>query len=256
MNPLDEIRRIIDATRAESAALKRQEQELRDNQKRQAQEGRAEPTLKFADITEISKHEMTETEKALQSGVWMVIQHKIEWLDKIKVNNIQHPRDIRVDEAIITANFRDAKILKKTLEQIAEVKMSPYFRQVEPLAMVLEIYMKQGHFNTSIEAYVNMGKVTNENAREMFEIALEQARKEADAKIKSLAEMESQGKQDEWWQMYLSTLPNETDEAKAIIVTKTNILIHKWEQHLMNELKVIGLRRQLQITEAVIQLIK
>ncbi|KAL7561379.1 hypothetical protein ACA910_001482 [Epithemia clementina (nom. ined.)] len=256
MNPLDEIRQIIGATRAESAALKRQEQELRDTQKRQAQEGRAEPTLKFADITEISKHEMTETEKAVQSDVWMIIQHKKEWLDKVKANNIQHPRDIRVDEATITADFRDAKILKKILEQIAEVKMSPYFRQVEPLAMVLEIYMKQCHFNTSMEAYVNMGKVTNENAREMFGIALEKARKEADAEIKSLAEKESQETQDEWWHGYLSTLPDDTDEAKAIIVTKTNILIHKWEQHLMNELKVVGLRRQLRITQAVIQLIK
>ncbi|KAL7573430.1 hypothetical protein ACA910_013749 [Epithemia clementina (nom. ined.)] len=179
------------------------------------------------------KHEMTETEKAVQSDVWMIIQHKKEWLDKVKANNIQHPRDIRVDEATITADFRDAKILKKILEQIAEVKMSPYFRQVEPLAMVLEIYMKQGHFNTSMEAYVNMGTVTNKNAREMFGIALEKARKEADAEIKSLAEKESQETQDEWWHEYLSTLPNETDEAKAIVVTKTNILIHKWEQHLI-----------------------
>ncbi|KAL7562521.1 hypothetical protein ACA910_008228 [Epithemia clementina (nom. ined.)] len=144
MNPLDEIRQLINATRAESAALRRQEQELREHQERQAQEGRAEPTLKFADITEISKQEMTETENALQSGVWIIIQHKKEWLDKIKANNIQHPKDIRVDKAIITADFRDAKILKKLLEQIAEAKTSPYFRQVEPLAMVLEIYMKQG----------------------------------------------------------------------------------------------------------------
>ncbi|KAL7575019.1 hypothetical protein ACA910_010832 [Epithemia clementina (nom. ined.)] len=256
MNPLDEIRQLINATRAESAALQRQEQELREHQERQAQEGQAEPTLKFADIMEISKQEMTETENALQSGVWIIIQHKKEWLDKVKANNIQHPKDIRVDKAIIEADFRDAKILKKLLEQIAEAKTSPYFRQVELLAMVLEIYMRQGYFNTSLEAYVNMGRVTNENAREMFGIALEKARREADAEIKLLAEMESQETQDEWWQMYLSTLPGETDEAKAIIITKTNILIHKWEQHLMNELVVVGLRRQLRITKAVIQLIK
>ncbi|KAL7560037.1 hypothetical protein ACA910_000076 [Epithemia clementina (nom. ined.)] len=242
MNPLDKIQQLINATRAESAVLRRQEQELREHQERQAQEGRAEPTLKFADITEVSKQEMTETENAFQSGVWIIIQHKKEWMDKIKSNNIQHPKDIRVDKAIIEANFRDAKILRKLLDQIAEVKTSPSFRQVEPLAMVLDIYMRQGYFNTSLEAYVDMGRVTNENAQEMFGTALEKACREADAEIKLLAEMESQETQDMWWQMYLSTLPSGTDETKAIIITKTNILIHKWEQHLLNELEVVGLR--------------
>ncbi|KAL7571931.1 hypothetical protein ACA910_006563 [Epithemia clementina (nom. ined.)] len=135
---------------------------------------------------------------SFQSGVWLIIQHNKGWMEKVTSNGIQHPKDILVEKAIMEAEFRDDKILKKTIEQIAEVRTSPYFSQVGPLANLLESYMKKGYYKAGLQAYADMGEVTNENAHEMLVNALEKARKEADAEIKLIAEMESQEAQDIW----------------------------------------------------------
>ncbi|KAL7577123.1 hypothetical protein ACA910_019725 [Epithemia clementina (nom. ined.)] len=253
MNPLDEIKRLHES---QCIQLQQMQEEMQDKVARLSQEKRQEPTLTFADIKEISEKEMNDTKASFQSSVWLIILHSKEWREKVSSNGIQHPKDIIVEKAVIEAEFRDNKILTKTIEQVTAVRTSPYFRQVGLLATVLEMYMKKGYHNSALQAYVDQGQVTIRNAHKMLVNALEKARKEADAEIKLIAEMESQETQDMWWQMYLSTLPKEDEEAKPIIVMKLNKMIHKWEQHLMNEIEVVGLRQEMQITEAVIQLIK
>ncbi|KAL7556595.1 hypothetical protein ACA910_003486 [Epithemia clementina (nom. ined.)] len=253
MIPLDKLQKQIDATRAKNETLRQQRQELLEQQRElQETEERKEPTLRFAGIKEISENEMEDTKKSLQTDVWMVIQCKTEWLVTMKTKTIQHPKDIQVDKAIIKAEFPDDKILRKLLEQTTEVKTSLYFRQVKPPAVILEIYLKKGHYNDALQAYVAMGQVTTENAPEMLEHALKKAREEADAEIKKIAGMESQGTQDIWWQMFLCTIPNND----PIVIMKLNYMIAKWEQHLLSEIEIVDERRQLRITNTVIQLIK
>ncbi|KAL7577141.1 hypothetical protein ACA910_019743 [Epithemia clementina (nom. ined.)] len=173
MNPIEEIKRIHESHRIQ---LRQMQEEMQDKVARQSQEKRKEPTLIFADIKEISEKEMTDAKASFQSGVWLIIQHNKGWMEKVSSNGVQHQKDIIVEKAIIEAEFRDDKILKKTIEQIAEVRVSPYFRQVGPTAMLLESYMKKGYYKAGLQAYVNMGVVTNENAQEMLINALEKAR--------------------------------------------------------------------------------
>ncbi|KAL7567037.1 hypothetical protein ACA910_019960 [Epithemia clementina (nom. ined.)] len=199
MNPLKEIKKEIKKLHKENLQLQQTKRELEDKPKGQDQKERKEPTLQFAGIKMISENEMETTKKAFQNNVWMIIQHKTKWVEKMKSNTIQHPRDIEVDKATIKAEFRDNKILMKLLEQIAEVKMSPYFKQVGPLAMILGIYIKQEYYNTALQEYVDMGQVTTKNAPKMIENASKKASKEADAEIEKIIGMESQETQDMWW---------------------------------------------------------
>ncbi|KAL7563738.1 hypothetical protein ACA910_020426 [Epithemia clementina (nom. ined.)] len=112
MNPLDEIRQLIEATRAQNESLRRQEEELRQQQEHPVQRERAEPTLQFAGITQISDNEMNDTRSSFQEGVWTILQHRQEWKTRIQDDGIRHPIDIEVERAIIEAEFTDEKIRK------------------------------------------------------------------------------------------------------------------------------------------------
>ncbi|KAL7561803.1 hypothetical protein ACA910_013340 [Epithemia clementina (nom. ined.)] len=256
MNPLDEIRQLIDATRAETERLRRQEQELRQQQEHQVQRERAEPTLQFAGINQISDNEMNETRASFQQGIWTILQHRQEWTMRIQDDGIRHPIDIEVERAIIEAKFRDEKIRKKRMEQLEESRTMPQFRQIGPLAMIYKLYLRKGYFNHTLQAFINMGPVTTENAPEMLRRALDRANTRAETEIASTADMHLLAEQDEWWRTLLESLEAEDEMAKPIIIIQIDIMINKWQRHLMEEIEIVVMRQQLQITRAVISLIK
>ncbi|KAL7581339.1 hypothetical protein ACA910_006097 [Epithemia clementina (nom. ined.)] len=186
----------------EKLQLQEMKGELDDKLKEQHQEERKEPTLHFADIEAMSEREWNETTVTFQSGMWLILQHNKEWMKKVSSNNIQHPRDIKLDKAIIEAKFRDDKILKKLIAQLAEVVTAPYFQQIGPLAMIQDMHMRQGYYNNALQAYVDQGQVTSENTHEIHVKMLEKAHQEADAEVQNIPEMDSQEAQDAWWKMF------------------------------------------------------
>ncbi|KAL7562163.1 hypothetical protein ACA910_020359 [Epithemia clementina (nom. ined.)] len=256
MNPLEEIRQLIEATRAQTENLQRQEQELRQQQEHQVQRERVEPTLQFAGINQISENEMDDTKASFQMGIMTILQHHQEWKTRIQDDGIRHPLDIEVERAIIVAAFRDEKIRKKRMKQLEESRTLPQFKQVGPLALLYEVYLKKGYFNEALQAFVNRGPVILQNAPEMLRMALDTANARAETEIASTAEMHSLAEQDEWWWTLLESLETEDEMAKPIIVLQINLMINKWQKHLMEEIEVVSMRQQLRITRAVISLIK
>ncbi|KAL7578038.1 hypothetical protein ACA910_014979 [Epithemia clementina (nom. ined.)] len=256
MNPLEEIRQIIEATRAQTESLRRQEQELRQQQQHQVQKARVEPTLQFAGINQISENEMDDTKASFQTGIMTILQHHREWETRIHNDGIRHPIDIEVERAIIVAEFRDEKIRMKRMEQLEASRTLPQFKQVGPLALLYEVYLEKGYFNEALQAFVNRGPVTSQNAPEMLRMALDTANARAETEIASTAEMHSLAEQDEWWRTLLESLETEDEMAKPIIVLQINLMISKWQKHLMEEIEVVSMRQQIRITRAVISLIK
>ncbi|KAL7569122.1 hypothetical protein ACA910_016955 [Epithemia clementina (nom. ined.)] len=256
MNPLDEIRQLIDATRAETERLRHQEQELRQQQEHQVQRERVEPTLQFAGINQISENEMNETKASFQQGIWTILQHRQEWKMRIQNDGIRHPIDIQVERAIIEAEFRDEMIRKKQMKQLEESRTMPQFKQVGPLATVYKLYLKKGYFDHALQAFVNMGPATSENAPEMLRRALNMAQARAATEIARTAEMHSLAEQDEWWRTLLESLETEDEMAKPITILQIDSTIDKWQKHLREEIEVVVMRQQVRITKAVISLIK
>ncbi|KAL7577794.1 hypothetical protein ACA910_010549 [Epithemia clementina (nom. ined.)] len=130
------------------------------------------------------------------------------------------------------------------------------FKQIGPLAMVYRLYLKKGYFDQGLQAFVNMGPVTSENAPEMLQRALDMVHARAETEIARTAEMHLLAEQDEWWRTLLESLETEDEMAKPIIVLQIDSMIGKWQKHLMEELEVLSMRQQVRIIKAVISLIK
>ncbi|KAL7574340.1 hypothetical protein ACA910_008444 [Epithemia clementina (nom. ined.)] len=143
MNPLDELQELLEIAGEENVEDRRPRQAMEDRYEtrslfEQAQ-GLVEPTLKFANIEDITQEEMAETKTAFQNTVWATIHHDPEWLQAMQSKGIRNKDDINVEEADVKAEFRDNKVINKFAEQFAQTKTSQVFRQVVILSTLVEL---------------------------------------------------------------------------------------------------------------------
>ncbi|KAL7572872.1 hypothetical protein ACA910_004526 [Epithemia clementina (nom. ined.)] len=253
MNPLDELRAGEDNVEDRQPRQATEDRYKTRSLLEQAQ-GLVEPTLKFANIEQITKEEMAETKTAFLHTVWATIHHDPEWLEAMHSKGIRNKEDIVIEEAIIEAEFRDNKVINKCAEQLAGTYTSQMFRQVTTLSTLIELHIDQGYHNEALFDYLDR-EITPQNLVAMRVAAILKAREEAKTEINTVAVMESQAEQDVWWENHIAMQLTHTDRLDPIAVIKLTQLIATWKKQLLIETQNISVIQQVRMMKKVIQYI-